>query len=278
MDRDYSDWVGRTEIAHDIANPAAVAGLAVTLDHDGPPWRAGEVPPLGHWLYFLPRARQSAISVDGHPHRGGFLPPVDLPRRMWAGGSFQFLAPIAFGARLTRLSSIQSIVEKQGRSGPMVFVTVRHDISADGIPALVEFHDIVYRQAPQPGAALSVLPTSNRPAEWRRCVDPDIVLLFRFSALTFNGHRIHYDRDYCRDVEGYPGLVVHGPLTATLLMDLYLRQFGQVNVKSFAFKASAPLFDIHPFTICGISTKGGAELWAETHDGHVAMTAWLEAE
>lgn len=271
------DWIGRSESVEDVATAAPLAGLAATLDHPNPPWRAGEVPPLGHWLYFLPRALERDIAADGHPHKGGFLPPVDLPRRMWAGGQLSFDAPIPVGTPITRVSTIDDVTPKEGRSGKMVFVKVRHEVSTAAGLALTEFHDIVYREAARPGDAAP--PGEAPPAEavWRRRVDPDIVLLFRFSALTFNGHRIHYDREYCREAEGYPGLVFHGPLTATMLVDLFLRHNPGARVTGFRFRAKRPLFDVNPLWLCGVPHPDGALLWAEDHDGFVAMTAELEA-
>lgn len=271
------DWIGRSETVEDVAAAAPLAGLAATLDHAAPPWRDGEVPPLGHWLYFLPRALQRDISGDGHPHRGGFLPPVDLPRRMWAGGAFSFAAPIRVGEPITRRSTIDDVTSKEGRSGRMVFVKVRHEVSTPAGPALTEFHDIVYREAARPGDAPPPGEAPPAGAVWQRRIVPDIVLLFRFSALTFNGHRIHYDREYCREVEGYPGLVFHGPLTATLLVDLFLRHNPGAEVTGFRFRARRPLFDIHPLSVCGAPRAGGALLWALDHDGDVAMSAELDA-
>ncbi|BAE49683.1 FAS1-like dehydratase domain-containing protein [Paramagnetospirillum magneticum] len=272
-----ADWIGRTETVHDMASHAPLLGLAATLDHADPPWVAGEVPPLGHWLYFLPRALERDIAADGHPHKGGFLPPVELPRRMWAGGEFSFMAPIPVGAAITRRSTIADVTEKTGRSGPMVFVRVEHEISTQSGPAMTEVHHIVYREAPRPGESLPPGEPEPAQAAWRRSMHPDIVLLFRYSALTFNGHRIHYDREYCRDVEGYPGLIVHGPLIATLLMDLFLRHNPGARVTGFTFRARRPLFDIHPFEVAGRPTPGGAELWAVDHQGNLAMGADVEA-
>jgi 3-methylfumaryl-CoA hydratase len=277
VDDGFSAWIGRSELAEDVAGAAPLAGLAATLDHSEPPWRPGEAPPLGHWLYFLPRAPARDISEDGHPHRGGFLPPVPLPRRMWAGGEFSFTSPILVGETITRRSTIAEVTPKSGRSGEMVFVKVVHDIATPRGPALTEIHHIVYREPPRPDAPPPAVETPPDGARWERRVTPDIVLLFRFSALTFNGHRIHYDRDYCRMVEGYPGLVVHGPLTATLLMDLFLRHHPGAAVSRFRFRATLPLFDIHPFTIHGKDRPGGAELWALDHEGRLAMSASLDA-
>ncbi len=272
------DWIGRSESAEDVAAPAALTGLAAMLDHDNPPWPAGEVPPLGHWLYFLPKALQRDIAEDGHPHKGGFLPPVELPRRMWAGDTLTFHRPIRSGEAITRRSTIEEVTPKEGRSGRMVFVKVRHEISTAAGVAITEFHDIVYREAAKPGDAPVPGERPAGEAVWQRRIQPDPVLLFRYSALTFNGHRIHYDRDYCRDVEGYPGLVFHGPLSATMLMDLFLRENPGVRVTGFRFRAKRPLFDIHPLTLCGAPTATGATLWVTDHEGFVAMSAELEAE
>ncbi|WP_376967012.1 MaoC family dehydratase N-terminal domain-containing protein [Azospirillum sp. A26] len=273
------DWIGRVEMRTDTAIAAPLAGLAATLDHDTPPWSAGELPPLGHWLHFLPNAPQRDIGEDGHPHKGGFLPPVPLPRRMWAGSDMRFLAPIPIGAEMRRTSTIEAVERKAGRSGEMVFVSVVHEIATDAGVAIREKQDIVYREVARPGeapppASADPLPT----ADWSRSVTPDPVLLFRYSALTFNGHRIHYDRPYCREAEGYPGLVVHGPLTATLLMDLVLRNLGGESdgrrVAGFRFRARRPLFDTAPFTL-NAADRGDGEIagWAVGPDGQVAMTA-----
>jgi len=273
------DWIGGREERTDIAAAAPLAGLAATLDHGTPPWPAGEVPPLGHWLYFLPKAPQREIAEDGHPRKGGFLPPVPLPRRMWAGGDLRFLAPIPVGASLRRSSTIESVEHKPGRSGDMVFVKVMHEIATEAGVAIRERHDIVYREAAKPGEETAVPPPADpAPFDWSRTVTPDPVLLFRYSALTFNGHRIHYDRPYCREVEGYPGLIVHGPLTATLLMDLFLRNAEGRRVTGFRFRARRPLFDTRPFTLCAANRPDGAEAWALDPDGHVAMTADILAE
>jgi len=275
-DSTLNAWIGRTETTEDIAAAGPVTRLAALLDHDGAVWRPGEVPPLAHWLYFLPAAAQSDIGEDGHPERGTLRPPVTLPRRMWAGGEIEFLAPIRLGARLTRRSAIQNIAPKAGKSGDMVFVTLRHEIFADGVAALVERQDIVYREAARPSA---VAPVGEAAAgtDGARVVVPDPVLLFRFSALTFNAHRIHYDRDYARDVEAYPGLVVHGPLIATLLMDHYLRANPGKAVSKFSFRAQSPLLDTAPFALNAAPEAGGASLWAAHTGGPLAMSAKVAA-
>ncbi len=272
-------WIGRSEEIEDVAAAAPLVGLAATLDHADPPWRSGEVPPLGHWFYFLPRYLQSEVGPDGHAKRGSFLPPVPLPRRMWAGGRLEFPGALPVGEPIRRRSTIGDVSYKAGRSGELCFVKVVHEVFARDALCVREEHDIVYRSPAPPGGEKGAggeaepLPV----AEWRRTITPDPVLLFRFSALTFNGHRIHYDREYCRDAEGYPGLVFHGPLTATLLVDLFLRHNPSARVTRFAFRALRPLFDIEPFDICGRRTDSGAELWALTPKGEPAMKAELAA-
>ena len=275
---DYSAWVGRSETREDVATAAPLAGLAALLDHDASPWAPGMVPPLGHWLYFLPTARQSAIGEDGHPRRDehGLLPPVPLPRRMWAGSRIDFLAPVPVGAALTRVTTIDAIKPKRGRGGDLLFVTLRHEISADGAPAIREEQDIVFREAAGATSAPAAAPAAvvaPEPADAVRSITPDPVLLFRYSALTFNAHRIHYDRDYAQGVEGYAGLVVHGPLIATLLMDHGLR--AGLIPRTFAFRAEAPLVDGAPFDLCLTHGGDGAHLWARDAAGRTAMRANL---
>jgi 3-methylfumaryl-CoA hydratase len=266
-------WIGGTEVLEDLAAAAPLAGLAALLDHETPPWAEGEVPPLGHWLYFLPRARQSEIDVDGHPRRGGFLPPIDLPRRMFAGAVVTFHAPIAIGAKIGRVSTILDVTEKRGSSGRLVFVKLRHEVSTNGTLALSEEQDIVYREAAKAVVPLPKPEDSPRPSDHVRRVTPDPTQLFRFSALTFNAHRIHYDRDYARGVEFYPGLVVQGPYIATLLMDHLLRHAPAARLHTFRFRAKSPLFDTTPFDVCLTPKDGGYDLQAIDADSREAMSA-----
>jgi 3-methylfumaryl-CoA hydratase len=270
-----NDWIGRSETLRDTITAAPVRGLNATLDHpalavdDGMP-----LFPLWHWLYFLPQHRQSEIGADGHAKRGGFLPPVPLPRRMWAGSQFEFRAPIRIGDAVERTSTIDDVTVKHGRTGQLVFVKVRHELRCNGAaePAIVEFHDIVYRDAKKPGD-VEPPPVKAAQAEWQREIVPDDVLLFRYSALTFNGHRIHYDRQYVTEVEGYPGLIVHGPLIATLLMDLLRRHAPDAQVATFRFKAVRPTFDLHPFKVNGQRDGNAVKLWAQDHEGWLTMDA-----
>ena len=265
-------WVGKTEVKQDVIQPAMAAALAATLDRARP---AADLPPLWHWIYFWTVAAASEVGADGHPQRGGFLPPVPLPRRMWAGGRLLFTAPLAIGRPATRTSRILDVAAKSGATGQLAFVTVRHEIAQDGRIAVTEEHDIVYRGLPQPGAAAVAGKLAPADAAWSREIVPDPVLLFRYSALTFNGHRIHYDRSYVTGVEGYPGLIVHGPLIATLLLDLLHRNLPDATVTQFSFRAVGPIFDIEPFTVCGQPAEDGrsVRLWAKNSRGELAMQA-----
>ena len=269
-------WIGRSEIVHDTLGPTPPKALAATLDHAAADLSAGTLlPPLWHWLYFLPLHRQSEIGADGHAKRGGFLPPVPLPRRMWAASQLEFHSPLRVGDAVERRSTIADVSVKHGRTGPLVFVKVRHEIRCNGAAdaALVEFHDIVYREAKKPGDVEPPPQAAETGAPWQREIVPDDVLLFRYSALTFNGHRIHYDRKYVTEVEGYPGLIVHGPLIATLLMDLLRREAPQAEVATFRFKAVRPTFDLHPMRVNGRRDGNAVHLWAQDHEGWLTMDA-----
>jgi len=270
----FEAWVGRTETLYDTITEAPVAAFAATLDVDGP---RDTLPPLWHWIFFTLKARAGEIGPDGHAKRGVFLPPVALPRRMWAGGRLQWHEPLRIGDDVTRTSRIERIGEKNGRSGALVFVTVRHEIAGPRGVALVEEHDIVYREAPRAGDAPPPAQAAPVDESFSREIAPDPVLLFRYSALTFNGHRIHYDRSYVTEVEGYPGLVVHGPLIATLLMELARRERPGLVARRFEFKAVHPVFDIHRFTVCGRDESDHRlVLWARDHQGSLAMQAQLD--
>jgi 3-methylfumaryl-CoA hydratase len=268
------DWVGRSETRTDTIDARPVALLSATLDRDDAPPRVGDpLPPLWHWLYFLPCYPVSEAGPDGHAKRGGFLPPVPLPRRMWAGSRLEWMRPLVIGDAVTRTSRILSIRNKRGASGELVFVVVRHELATAGGLALTEEHDIVYRDLSSSGAVKPIRAPES--PQWKRRVVPDDVLLFRYSALTFNSHRIHYDRRYVTEVEGYPGLVVHGPLLATLLADLPRRHGVGERLRRFEFRASRPLFDIAPFDVCGKPDQDGKilSLWAQGEDGAIAMQA-----
>ena len=279
MDSDENQlqsWIGRSQTVMDTVGPTPVQALHATLDHAALPVEPGSVlPPLWHWLYFLPLHRQSEIGPDGHARRGGFLPPVPLPRRMWAGSQFEFRSAVRVGDTVARTSTIDDVTAKEGRSGKLVFVKVRHELRCNGAtdPAIVEFQDIVYREAKRPDDVEPPPLAAPAGAAWQREIVPDDVLLFRYSALTFNGHRIHYDRRYATEVEGYPGLVVHGPLIATLLLDLLRRNAPEAEVASFRFRAVRPTFDLHPFTLNGQRQGTEVKLWAQDHEGWLTMDA-----
>jgi 3-methylfumaryl-CoA hydratase len=280
MEQDLRAWIGRSETVRDIVTAAPVTALTATLDHPASVATPGTaLPPLWHWLYFLPMHRQSDIGPDGHARRGGFLPPVPLPRRMWAGSQLEFHSPVRVGDAVERRSTIADVTVKDGRTGRLVFVNVRHELHCSGAaapsstPAIVEFHDIVYREAKQPTDVEPPPQAAATGAAWQREIVPDDVLLFRYSALTFNGHRIHYDRKYVTEVEGYPGLIVHGPLIATLLMDLLRRHLPEADVASFRFKAVRPTFDLHPFKVNGQRNGNEVKLWAQDHEGWLTMDA-----
>ncbi|MFZ1415346.1 MAG: acyl-CoA dehydrogenase [Defluviicoccus sp.] len=270
----YAAWLGGSEAVQDWIAPAPVQAAAATFDDVETEFRPGSaVPPLWHWFYFLPKAPQSQIGADGHPARGGFLPPIPLPRRMFAGARLTFSSPLIVGRPAERRGTIRAISERSGRSGSLVFVTVGYTISQDGCTCIEEEQDIVYRDADQtpvpPPEAIDLPPATGALV---RTITPDPVLLFRFSSLTFNGHRIHYDRPYATSVEGYPGLIVHGPLTAVLLLELVRRNVGR-PVRAFRFRGLLPLFDLTPFRVAGTETGDTVTLEALRCDGKPAMEA-----
>ena len=268
-------WKGRSEQRHARLDLAPAQSLTATLDRDEVLQEGDALPPVWHWLYFLPAAPQSQLGADGHPLKGGFLPPVPLPRRMWAGGRLQFLAPLCLGERASKVSEVLDVTHKQGRSGDLVFVTVQHRVfNAAGELAIDEQQDLVYREAQQAAVAGPAAESERVPASWQRVIQPDPVLLFRYSALSFNSHRIHYDLPYATEGEGYAGLVVHGPLIATLLLDHLRRQSAQ-PLRSFEFKASRPAIAGEPMRLCG-DPGSGLALWAENARGEVCMQAGAE--
>jgi 3-methylfumaryl-CoA hydratase len=271
---DFSAWLGRTQQVEDFAAPWPARALSATLDEEDPEPELGvPLPPLWHWLYFLEAARASKIGADGHPERGDFLPPVPLPRRMWAGSRFTFDGePIAIGDSIRRRSTIKSIEAKTGSTGNMVFVTVQHVIWGPRGVSTIEEHDIVYREAAKPGEQARPAKPAPTDATWARQVMPDEVMLFRFSALTFNGHRIHYDKPYVTGTEGYPGLIVHGPLMGLLQIELARRAQPQKIVRSFEFRALSPAFAGSPLTVgARQETDGAVTTWIANAQGGVAQ-------
>lgn len=269
-------WIGRHEETKDVLLPLHVAGLEAMLDREAPSPHVGEAAPAGsHWLIRPRWARQSTLSQDGHPERGGFTPPISLPRRMWAGSQITFTKPLRVGEEIERRSEIADITVKEGRGGTLVFVKVRHAyLGSDGL-AVVEDQDVVYREAPDPSRPAPQPEPAPADGPWRRTITPDPVMLFRYSALTYNGHRIHYDHPYTTEVEGYPGLIAHGSLLATLLLDLMRRETPKATLERFVFRAIAPVFASGPLTVTGGPHADGrsAGLWIKRADGALAMRA-----
>lgn len=258
---EFEEWVGRSQRVTDVLEPARSNALGVALGGDGRLTAGDAMPHLHHWLYFWDVKPPSGLGSDGHPAKGGFLPPVPLPRRMWAGGRLDFRLPLMLGASVTKTSTITAITEKSGRSGRLVFVTIRHEFDGGDGVALSEEQDLVYRESAA-GTVPAPVPAPAPLAAWVEEVNPDTVLLFRYSALTMNGHRIHYDRRYALEEEAYPALVVHGPLQATLLIDLAERRLG-APITAFDFRGQQPAFDGVNLHICGEPTEGGAEVWTQ---------------
>jgi 3-methylfumaryl-CoA hydratase len=252
---DLTAWVGRHEEHEDHVRPERVAAMAATLDLDEVP---STLPPGWHWVLFNPFVRASELGPDGHPKRGGFLPPVPLPRRMWAGGRLTFHLPIPVGEPVVRRSEIVRVVSKIGRQGPLTFVTVSHVVRHGSTVAVEEEQDLVYRDDP-PRDAPAAVPAKPAvaPSELAQQLAPDTTMLFRYSALTSNGHRIHYDQAYAREVEGYPDVVVHGPLTATLLMR-YAEAVGGATLRTFEFRGQQPLLVGRPITLDVVADSGEA--------------------
>ncbi len=275
-DINLQDWVGRKEEIQDCIYPTPARALALTLNDRDFAGREGDpLPELWHWLYFLPPVASAEIGPDGHPKRGGFLPPVALERRMWASGQLMFHQNLRIGEAVTKTSEILKVAKKEGKAGSMVFVTVRHTISSARGIAIEEQQDIVYLPMPK-----QFVPAAPNPVpedlEWQEAYPVDPVLLFRFSALTFNAHRIHYDINYASEVEKYPGLVVHGPLQAVLLLESAKRNNPDRQPASYRFRALRPLFDFDRVSVCGRpNSEGGHELYTANTANDIGMQATL---
>ena len=273
--QDLQAWVGREQVQADVLTPFPARGMAALLDRQPEGFSEGTpLPECWHWFYFRPVTRQSQLGQDGHARRGGFLPPVALPRRMWAGGRLRFLQPLMLGERAERRSRILAVEEKEGRTGALVRVTVLHTISGERGPAVEEEQDLIYREAPKPGRPRGTPDALPDDVQWSEQFLPDAVVLFRFSALTFNGHRIHYDYPYTTEQEGYPGLVVHGPLIALLLLDAAKRRTDR-QPSAFDYRAVGPLFGDEPVTLAGRTAESGdeTEVWAAGPEGTLATQA-----
>ena len=277
MPEEFSKWIGRKEQTSDVIDARHADLMAATMarpEFEGEikPFKDGDELPIGwQWIYFLQAKPSSQLGRDGHPKTGGFLPPIPLPRRMWAGSRLQFLQPLLIGDHVTKETEILSVIRKEGKSGPLYFVTVKHSFIKQSGLCLIEEQDLVYRDDPKPDSAAPTLPEAPVDFEISREIVPNPTWLFRYSALTFNGHRIHYDVDYARDVEGYRNLVFHGPLSATLLLEMASEIAGKRQLESFSFRALSPLFADRAFSIH--ANKDGDELWIENPDGKLAITA-----
>lgn len=271
MQAEYRQWVGRCETHEDVVSRAAIARFKATLDYDA----VDGVPHGFHWCLGVPQQPTQALGADGHPPLGDFMPPLDLPRRMWAASEVSFLAPLRLDRPVTRRSCIKAITPKSGKSGDMVFVDVTHETVCDGEPAVQETQTIVYRQASRDKISLprGAPPPDLRDWPWQACVTPTPQLLFRYSALTFNTHRIHYDAAYATGEEGYPALVVHGPLTASLLLKLCAAHMPTQALAGFSYRAEAPLFVDQPLYLAGRRKGGHIDLCAFGADGRVAVEA-----
>ena len=271
---ELQSWVGRSQTVEDVISLSAIANMNVTLGREEGELGVGDMlPPSWQWLFFNRGAPPEMLGRDGHVSNSDFMPPMPLPRRMWAGNRIEITKPLTIGRTAKKVSTIEEITEKSGRSGRLIFLCERSDFTDDVGGALTDWRTVVYRGDPDGKEQKKSNPAPSD-AIWSREISPDTVLLFRYSALTFNSHRIHYDRDYTTGVEGYPALLVHGPLTATLLMDLLRRELPAAEVGGINVRAMSPLFDNEPFSVNGSPSADGksVKLWAATNSGELAMT------
>ena len=275
MNNQYQAWIGKQSSTRALVTAYQADALTATLDRDDPPYKEGDViPPGWHLFYIREVVKLRDTAEDGHPKRGDFLPPIDLPRRMWAGTRATYHKPIHVGENISNVTTIESVTPKVGKTGQLVFLKLKNEISGEDGLATTELQDVVYREEAQPGVAAPEPPPPPGEAVWKRTIHPSSVLLFRYSALTMISHRIHYDRTYVTEVEKYPGLLVHGPLTFTLLLDLFRRENTDKTLKSFSVRAVSPIYDTHDFVVEGSPDgENGATLWALNHEGRLAMSA-----
>ncbi len=255
---------------NDLIDPARANALAVTLRIEQAFSVGDALPPFFHQIYFWDPQPAQALGRDGHPRVGGIIPDMGLPRRMWAGGRLAFHAPLSVGEPALKLTTCEKAERKAGRSGALALVTLRHEISQAGVLRVTERQDLVYREDARPDAASPQPPDAATDEESRRQFSFSSTLLFRYSALTFNGHRIHYDLPYAQKTEGYDGLVVHGPLLAQLLMLMAQQELGPLA--AFGFRATAPLMHFEEATLC----RKGQRFWVRAPDGRQCMTATAE--
>ena len=273
--RKILEWINKTTEVEDTIRLQPANFMEATLNRPPKLKEGDNLPPLWHWIYFLEAKPESDLGRDAHPKKGDFLPPIQLPRRMWAGGRFTFCNDLVIGEKAKKITTIRKIVEKEGSAGPLCFITLEHKIYSKEEISIIEEQDLVYLQDQQGSKSLPLAQNSIERSDFSQEIHPSEILLFRYSALTFNGHRIHYDLDYARNVEGYDGLVFHGPLTATLLLDLALKEKNQ-PIKKYSFRGTAPLSNLDCFWIEGKYKDDSAILWARRKDGVVAMKAKAE--
>jgi 3-methylfumaryl-CoA hydratase len=266
-------WVGRERNTHEELSPFPARALAAAFDRRDAPGIGDALPPAWHWLYFLDTPGASDTGQDGHPKLGGFMPPVPLPRRMWAAGHFDVVSPLVLGRPASRRTVIRTVQPKSGRSGTLVFVTLDHELSQEGRICIQEEQNLVYREMPVAPAPAPPGDAAPATSDFRRVIHPDPVLLFRYSALTYNSHRIHYDRPYAMDQEFYPAMVVQGPLLATLLLDLLQAALPEARVASYDFRAIRPSFDTTPLQLCGKRKDRTVSLWTADHNDQLGMQA-----
>lgn len=268
----FDAWIGKKEVLSDFTHPRSVSMMQALLNQ--PDNKISELPHLYQWFYFLPIVDSENLAEDGHPRKGGFLPPIPFPKRMWAGSRIEFIKPVLLSTNIRKESEITKIQFKSGKSGDMYFVTVKHSIFSNDTLAIVEEQDIVYRAAsnqPQTLKAGTPIAVTEKPYTYKKSFPVNTTTLFRYSALTFNSHKIHYDRPYATETEGYPGLVIHGPLLATLLLHTFKQENSDKKISHFEFKAVNPVFDFNTFSIYGAVQSNHAELWIEKSDGQIAM-------
>jgi len=274
---DYKEWIGKTAVATECAERWPVSRLYAVLDKAPAPKTGDKLLPCGHWLYFTPMVGQSKIGFDGHPERGDFLPAIAEPRRMWAASDITFHAPVRLGDELEKTARIADVAHKDGATGALIFVTVENEYRVADALVLTEKQSLVYRDHPKPDEAPPPPKTAPADADWSKRIEPDPVMLFRYSAITFNGHRIHYDHPYVTQEEGYPGIIVQGQLIATLLLDTFAARNPDIEPRRFSFRAMKPLFSGEPFFAEGAKNDaGGFDLWARNDAGHLTLSARLE--
>lgn len=271
-------WVGRERVRKDELALFKAQALGAAIDREALLAVGDELPPTWQWLYFVDTARASELGADGHPKTGDFLPPVALPRRMWAAGKCLYEHPLRVGEPAEQRSIIRSVDLKEGKTGTLVFVTVEHHTTQGGKRCLIEEQSLVYRDMPIGPSPLPPGEPAAPGVDFEEHFQPDPVLLFRYSALTYNGHRIHYDRDYATRQEHYPALVVQGPLLATLLAEQVAKHLPETRIRGFQFRAVRPSFDTDGLKFCARRDGSKVELWTVTHEGFVAMTATATLE